>query len=87
VVARPDVVALRARVVATVDESIREKSMNLTVVCRDGRHLHRRVEHAIGSLERPITDGGLEERFRSHADGVVRESAQRCRDRTLSAPR
>lgn len=69
--ARPDVAAPRDRVVAAADESFRAETANVTVVCRDGRPLQRRVEHAIGSLERSITDGGLEEKFRSLAGGVV----------------
>ena len=72
----PNVVALRDRVTATADPSFREESANVVVVCRDGRRLERRVEHAIGSRERPIDDQGLEAKFHGLADGVIgREAA------------
>src|SRR4029453_18810962 len=54
-VERPDVVALRDRVVATRDDAVREESADVTVVTRDGRRHHVFVEHAIGSRERPMS--------------------------------
>jgi 2-methylcitrate dehydratase PrpD len=71
VVARPDVVALRERVQATVDESIAEDAADVTVICRDGRWIHRRVEHAIGSLQRPMSDADLDAKFHGLADPVI----------------
>jgi hypothetical protein len=43
----------------------------MTALLRDGRKLHVRVEHAIGSLDRPMTDRQLEDKFHSLADGVI----------------
>ena len=60
VVTRADVVALRRKVVATVDDAIDEAAADVTAVLRDGRRVHVFVEHAIGSLERPMTDAELE---------------------------
>jgi hypothetical protein len=45
-------VALRRKVVATVDDSIDEASADVTAVLKDGRRVHVFVEHAIGSLQR-----------------------------------
>ncbi len=73
VVARPDVVALRDRVVATADDSIAEEAADVTVICRDGRKLHRFVAHAIGSLEHPMTDADLERKFRGLVEPVLGE--------------
>jgi len=68
---REDVVALRRRVVATVDDSIDEASADVTAVLKDGRRERVFVEHAIGSLERPLPDAALEDKFRTMADPVI----------------
>lgn len=63
VVSRPDMVALRRKVVATVDDSIDEASADVTAVLLDGRRVHVFVEHAIGSLQNPMSDTQLEAKF------------------------
>jgi 2-methylcitrate dehydratase PrpD len=64
-------VALRRKVVATVDDSIDEASADVTAVLKDGRKVHVFVEHAIGSLERPMSDADLEGKFHTLADPVI----------------
>ncbi len=71
IVTREDVTALRRKVVATVDDSIAEAAADVTAVMKDGRREHVFVEHAIGSLERPMTDADLEGKFRSLAEPVI----------------
>jgi len=71
IVTREDMVALRRKVVATVDDSIDEAAADVTAVMKDGRRVHVFVEHAIGSLERPMTDKDLEGKFHSLADPVI----------------
>jgi 2-methylcitrate dehydratase PrpD len=71
VVNRSDVVALRSKVVATVDDSIDEAAADVTAVLADGRREHVRVEHAIGSLQRPMSDAQLEAKFRSLSEPVI----------------
>jgi 2-methylcitrate dehydratase PrpD len=71
VVERADVIALRDRIVASADETIGEDQADVTIACRDGRRLHVFVAHAIGSLERPMTDADLERKFRALADPVL----------------
>ncbi|MDB5941545.1 MAG: MmgE/PrpD [Ramlibacter sp.] len=71
VVNRPDMVALRRKVVATVDDSIDEASVDVTAVLGDGRRVHVFVEHAIGSLRNPMTDALLEGKFHGLADPVL----------------
>ena len=71
IVRRPDVTALRRKVVATVDDTIGEAAADVTAVLRDGRKVHVFVEHAIGSLERPMSDRDLEAKFHSLADPVI----------------
>ena len=71
IVTRGDMVALRRKVVATVDDSIDEASADVTAYLKDGRNVHVFVEHAIGSLERPMTDADLEAKFHVLADPVI----------------
>jgi 2-methylcitrate dehydratase PrpD len=74
IVNRPDMVALRRKVVATVDDSIDEASADVTAVLKDGRRVHVFVEHAIGSLQNPMTDAMLEAKFRNLSDPVLGEA-------------
>ncbi len=71
IVNRADMVALRRQVVATVDDSIDEASADVTAVLKDGRRVHVFVEHAIGSLQNPMTDANLEAKFHGLSDAVL----------------
>lgn len=71
VVKRPDLVALRRKVVATVDDAIDEASADVTAVLTDGRRVHVFVEHAIGSLQRPMSTAQLQAKFHGMADPVL----------------
>jgi 2-methylcitrate dehydratase PrpD len=71
IVNRTDMVALRRKVVATVDDSIDEASADVTAVLKDGRKVHVFVKHAIGSLENPMTDAMLETKFHDLSDPVI----------------
>ena len=71
IVNRPDMLALRRKVVATVDDSIEEASADVTAVLKDGRRVHVFVEHSIGSLQNPMTDAMLEGKFHGLCDPVL----------------
>ena len=71
IVTRDDVVALRRKVVATIDDAIDEASADVTAVLRDGRRVHVFVEHAIGSLQRPMSDAALEAKFTTQAEPIL----------------
>jgi 2-methylcitrate dehydratase PrpD len=71
VVTRPDMVALRRKVVATVDDSIHEASADVTAVLLDGRRVHVFVEHAIGSLKNPMSNAQLEAKFKGMSDAIL----------------
>jgi 2-methylcitrate dehydratase PrpD len=71
IVTRADVAALRRKVVATVDDSIAEDAADLVAVLKDGSRIHVRVEHAIGSLERPMSDADLQAKFHALADPML----------------
>jgi 2-methylcitrate dehydratase PrpD len=71
IVNRADMVALRRKVVATVDNSIDEASADVTAVLKDGQRVHVFVEHAIGSLQNPMQDAMLEGKFSAMTDPVI----------------
>jgi 2-methylcitrate dehydratase PrpD len=71
----PAVVALRDRVRAKVDRALHEDAACVRITLRDGRVLERFVEHAIGSLARPMTDAGLEDKFRGLVVPILGEPA------------
>jgi len=61
------VVALRNKVQATVDDGIDEAAVRVAAVLKDGRRVEVRVDHAIGSMQNPLTDAQLQGKF----DGLV----------------
>jgi 2-methylcitrate dehydratase PrpD len=71
VVNRPEVVALRDRVEAIVDNRIDEASADIIIRMRDGRDLSLFVEHAIGSVERPMSDAQLRAKFIGQSEPVL----------------
>lgn len=70
-VARADVIGLRGRIHATVDAAIGEAAADVTIHCHDGRTLHVFIEHAVGSLECPMSDDHLIGKFHGLADPVL----------------
>jgi 2-methylcitrate dehydratase PrpD len=71
------VVALRNKVQASVDDSIDEAAVEMTAVLRDGSRVQVRVDHAIGSLQNPLTDAMLEAKFAALAAPVLGEAKVR----------
>jgi len=71
VVTDPRVVELRNKVVATVDDSISEEAAHVTAILKGGSRIVVHVEHAIGSLQRPLSDAQLEAKFRSLVEPVL----------------
>jgi len=53
-----------------VDDGIDESAADITAVLTDGRRVQVRVEHAIGSLQNPMTDAQLEAKFHGLSDAV-----------------
>ncbi len=56
----PVIVALRDRVVATIDPSVKEEQVRARITLKDGRVVSHFVEHVVGSLQRPMSDADLE---------------------------
>ena len=67
----PVVIALRDKVTATVDNKVHEDEAHITITLEDGGKLTKHVEHAIGSVERPMSDAALEAKFRHLAGGIL----------------
>jgi 2-methylcitrate dehydratase PrpD len=71
IVTRPDLMAMRRKVFATVDDSIQEAGAEVTAFLKDGGHERVVIEHAIGSLEQPLDDARLEAKFRDLAEPII----------------
>jgi len=67
----PTISALRGKVNPVVTPGIDPAQVDMTIVLKDGRQLHRTIEHAIGSVEKPMTDQQLEVKFTDLADGIL----------------
>lgn len=63
VVRREEVVALRNRIDAKADDGIGPDESFEVVTFKDGTKLENHVQHAVGSLEIPMTDEQLTEKF------------------------
>lgn len=70
-VERPEVAELRARVTASADSAVRKDEAWIAVKTRDGRLLEEHVEHALGSVARPMSDRDLEGKFEGLAQHVL----------------
>lgn len=73
VVNSAQVLALRAKVEAIVDNSIEEASSDIHIQTTDGRDLHIFVEHAIGSVQRPMSEAQLKAKFVDQSAPVLGE--------------
>ena len=67
----PGVVALRDKVTAAVEKGVHEDQVYITVRLKNGKVLEKHVEHAVGSLDRPMSDFDLEAKFRGLAEGIL----------------
>ena len=77
----PEVVTLRDNVNAVADSSIREEQARVSIELKDGRKLEKFIKHAIGSVERPMSDADLEAKFSGLAEDVIpREQTRRLMD-------
>jgi len=71
VVRDPKVIALRNRVTAAVDRGVHEDQAHVSIRLKNGKTLERFVEHAIGSLGKPMSDADLEAKFRGLCEGIL----------------
>jgi len=67
----PRVIAVRDRVRTREDAAIGRTEARVTIHTRDGRTFDRHVEHALGTLARPMSDADLEVKFRGLAQETL----------------
>ena len=67
----PQVIALRDKVTARADETVSEEEAFVSITLNDGNVLDKHIEHAIGSLERPMTREALEQKFSGQAASAL----------------
>jgi len=67
----PRVVALRKRVTLREDAAIGRTEARVSIRARDGRTFARHVEHALGTLARPMSDADLEAKFKALAQELL----------------
>ncbi|WP_439631946.1 MmgE/PrpD family protein [Shinella sp.] len=72
-----ETVALRTLISAEIDPNVAEDEAFLKVTLTDGRVIDKHVEHAIGSLEHPMSDTELEQKFSILSNGVVGDAVTR----------
>ena len=71
------IASLRDRVSTVVDSSLHGDQVRIAVVTKNGRRLEKFVEHAVGSLDHPMSDKDLEAKFTGLANGVLPPDRQR----------
>ncbi|MCQ8781218.1 MmgE/PrpD family protein [Mangrovibrevibacter kandeliae] len=77
----PEIIDLRDRVSARSDAGIDEDAVVIVLTLDDGSRIERRVDHAIGSLEHPLSDAAITTKFVNQSEPVIgRETAQRLAD-------
>ena len=62
---------LRARVSATIDPGLGKAQARVAIVLKNGDRLALFVEHAVGSVQNPMSDSMLEDKFRGLSDGIL----------------
>lgn len=67
----PAVLALRDKVKPVVTPGIHEAQVDMTIVMKDGTKFHQFIEHAVGSVEAPLSDAELAAKFTDLADGIL----------------
>ncbi len=63
VVLSTEIVTVRDKIDATADQSLGADETYITVTLQDGKKIEKHISHALGSLEVPMTDAQLEEKF------------------------
>jgi 2-methylcitrate dehydratase PrpD len=71
------IASLRDRVSTVVDSSLHEDQVRIALVTKNGRRLEKFVEHAVGSLDHPMSDKDLEAKFTGLANGALLPDLQR----------
>jgi 2-methylcitrate dehydratase PrpD len=71
IVRNPKIVRLRDSVTAVVQAGVQEDQVHITMTLKDGRLLEKTVAHAVGSVDRPMSDADLEAKLRALGKGIL----------------
>ena len=66
-----EIIMLRDKVTAQADDNVSEEEAFVSITLNDGTVLDKHIEHAIGSLERPMTREALEKKFSGQAASAL----------------
>lgn len=66
-----EVIALREKVVVTIDESFRRDQAQAAIVTVAGERHEADVAHATGTIDNPMSDGAIEAKFLANATPVI----------------
>jgi len=80
VVRDQSVISIRDKIDATPDKNLGADETYLTVHFADGSKLEKHIKHAVGSLEVPMSDEQLTEKFVDQAALVLGKEAQQASD-------
>ncbi|MFZ7104697.1 MAG: MmgE/PrpD family protein [Peptococcaceae bacterium] len=72
IVLREDVLTLRKKITAEINNALKEDQTILHVKLKNGRTIEITVEHVIGSKDKPMTNSDLEEKFIELTSGILR---------------
>lgn len=70
----PLIASVRSKVNATIDDSLREDEVYVSIITNDGSVLEHHIEHATGSPQNPMPDSTLESKFKDLAGEVMSEN-------------
>jgi 2-methylcitrate dehydratase PrpD len=73
----PDVVALRGKIDVTTDESFRKDEAQATLVTVADERIESHVAHASGTVDNPMSDRAIENKFLANASSVVGDERAR----------
>jgi len=75
--AAADVVALRGKIEARIDETLGKDQAAATLFLPGGERVEARVEHASGTIDNPMSDRAIEDKFMANAAPVIGEERAR----------
>jgi 2-methylcitrate dehydratase PrpD len=81
--AMADVVALRGKIAARIDETLDKDQAAATLLTTAGERIESRIEHASGTVANPMSDRAIEDKFMANAVPVIGE--ERARQVTAAA--
>ncbi|ESZ99518.1 MmgE/PrpD family protein [Sclerotinia borealis F-4128] len=80
VVQSEEVISIRDKVEAVADSNLGADEAIIMIVWENGKELQKHVKHAVGSLEVPMDDKMLQQKFENQCVGVLGESVKEVSD-------